>query len=258
MIAGIVAGQMIQQSGGGGSDPYFSYVVSLLHFNGPNASTSFLDQKGKSWSAIGSGQLSSSRSKFGTASFSGNGSGSGVLGVNSSDFDFGSGDLTIEAWVYIAADSAPDADGARGANIFSTWDAGSGASALTGYVINISGDSSTTGTGIAFDTWSGGSGTLLRAAASISKNVWHHIAVTVSSGVRRIFLDGVLLTASVINISGGYTDVNSLGSAPRIGLTQRSSYPLSLNGNIDDLRITKGLARYTSDFSIPSAQFPDS
>jgi hypothetical protein len=43
-----------------------------------------------------------------------------------------------------------------------------------------------------------------------------------------------------------------------IGALNDTSFRFWLNGYIDDLRITKGIARYTADFTPPTAQFPDS
>ena len=54
--------------GGGGTDPNFSSVTSLLHFDGVDASTTFTDVKGKTWTASGSAQLDTAQAKWGPSS----------------------------------------------------------------------------------------------------------------------------------------------------------------------------------------------
>ena len=237
-------------------DPDFASVSLLLHCDGSNGSTSFTDSSGNAFSvtANGDAQISTAQSKFGGASCYLDGSGDSLSGANDADFDFGSGDMTIEAWVYIAGNSAADAGGDRAANIVNTW---SGGATLSGYALNIFGNASSTGTGLAFDTWSSNNGTLYRATATVTQSAWHHIAVSISGGTRRLYLDGTEVSGSTTTISSGYTEANSLGNALRVGVTPNSGYPLPLNGYIDDLRITKGVARYTSNFTPPTAAFPD-
>ena len=234
-------------------DRDFQSVSLLLHMNGP---TNFVDSSPNAFSvtANGDAQISTAQSKFGGASCYLDGTGDYLSVANNADFDFGSGDLTIEAWVYIAANSAADADGSRSANIVNTW--GSSAT-LSGYALNISGNASGTGTGLAFDTWSSSNGTLYRATATVTQSAWHHIAATVSGGTRRLFLDGTEVSGSTTTIGSGYTEANSLGNELRIGITPSSGYPVPLNGYIDDLRITKGVARYTANFTVPASAFPD-
>ncbi|MGP1667223.1 MAG: hypothetical protein ACTS5I_15240, partial [Rhodanobacter sp.] len=85
--------------GGGGADPYWSSVVSLMHFAGADGSTIFTDEKGKAWVAGGSAQIDTGvPGPFGGSSL--------LLAVTdfletvsaSSDFAFGTGDFTIECW----------------------------------------------------------------------------------------------------------------------------------------------------------------
>lgn len=256
MMAGVIAGGRPYVAAAGVTDPHWSNVVSLLHFDGSDASTAFTDEKGKTWSAVSGAKLTTASKKYGSAALTLAGGSDSVTGTASTDFDFGSGDFTIEAWVYISGNSGADAGGARSANILNTWP--SGGSALSGYALNINGSGSTTGTGLNFDTWSSGNSTFFRSVVTISQSAWHHVAVTVSGGVRRLFLDGVLLTASTTTIGAGYTQANSFGRSPIIGRTQVTGYPLALVGLVDDVRITKGVARYTAGFTPPSDPFPNS
>jgi hypothetical protein len=236
------------------TDAFYSSVVLLLNMNGTNGSTTFTDGSASTKTVTRSGDaaISTTQSKFGGASAVFDGTGDFLSVANNADFDFGSGDLTIEAWVYISANSTADTDGSRNANIVNTWNA---AAPITGYALNIMGSSSTTGTGLAFDTWGGSSnGTLYRATVTVAQSQWHHIAATVSGGTRRLFLNGTEASGTTTTVGAGYTQANSLSSAFRVGQTQLSGYPLALNGFIDDLRVTKGVARYTANFTTPAAE----
>jgi len=235
-------------------DAFYSSVVLLLNMNGTNGSTTFTDGSASTKTVAGSGDAATSttQSKFGGASVVFDGTGDFLSVANNADFDFGSGDLTIEAWVYISANSTADIDGNRGANIVNTWNA---VAPIRGYALNISGSSSTTGTGLAFDTWGGSNnGTLYRATVAVAQSQWHHIAATVSGGTRRLFLNGTEASGTTTTIGAGYTQANSLDQAFRVGQTQLGGYPLALNGFIDDLRVTKGVARYTANFTPPAAE----
>ena len=242
-------------------DPHFSSVSLLLPMNGTNNSTAFVDA-GPSALAVtanGDAKISTAQSKFGGASAVFDGTGDFLSVPNSALFDFGSGDLVVEAWIYISANSTADPDGNRSFTVCNTWNAG--ASTIQGWMFAVNGNSSTTGTGLQLDSWNGSDATLFRATASLSHSTWHHIAASVSSGTRRLYLNGTLLTdTQTITLGSGYTQVNSLGSALRVGNTANTTYPISLYGYIDDLRITKGSARgYTgSTITVPTAAFPTS
>jgi len=175
------------------------------------------------------------------------GSGDYLTAPNSSAWNFDSGDLTIEAWVYIAGNSPQNNGGNRPAAIVNTW-----SNSFSGWLFIIKGDSSTTGTGLQFATWSSSNATRWNADLSISQQRWHHIAATVSGGTRQLFLNGTLLSGYTSTVGSGYTLANSLGNDLRIGRTTNTNNLLDLNGYISNLRILKGTALYTSDFTPPS------
>lgn len=96
-----------------------------------------------------------------------------------------------------------------------------------------------------------------RIAGSIqlSSGQWYHIAVARSSGTTKLFINGTQSGSS-------YTDGNSYVSPAYLNVGQYMSsdgvfYTSEwLNGYIDELRVTAGVARYTANFTPPTAAFP--
>ena len=242
---------------GAAYDTSFADVVLLLRGDGTDNSTTIIDSSSaaRAMTAVGDARIRTSELKYGVGSIAFDGTGDSVSTPNSTDFDFGTGDLTIESWVFIAANSATDIDGQRGASVCNAWASGG---TVSGWAFNIVGSSSATGTGLAFDTWSStpGNGTLFRASATLAQGVWHHVAAVVSGGVRRLFLNGALLSGSTNTIGAGSPAAQTHGNALTVGRTPTTAYPLGLNGYIDELRITKGVARYTAAFTPPAGPFP--
>jgi len=86
----------------GPTDPDFASVVLLLHCNGSNGGTTFTDNSsyGRAMTANGNAQTSTAQSKFNGSSGLFDGAGDYLTASASSDFTFGTGDYTIESWVY--------------------------------------------------------------------------------------------------------------------------------------------------------------
>ena len=91
-------------------------------------------------------------------------------------------------------------------------------------------------------------GTALIAAGTTGKittGSWIHFAFVRTSGVFKTFFNGIqdISVANTTAYNGTYLF---------IGAWRYSSYDNSLNGYLDDVRITKGYARYTSNFTPPT------
>lgn len=236
MIPGIVASQNV--SGGGGGDPYFADVSLLLHMDGANASTTFTDSSAlaRAMTAVGNAQISTAQSKFGGASGLFDGTGDQVTTPNVSAFRFGTADYTIEFWVRPANLS-------DFRHLIQTCDFESNQLSVR-----------TTSTGTVQVFFNNGSNALgiLTTSASISALTWTHVAVSRVSGTTRVFLNGVQRASS----AAAY---NVTGSTGPLRIASRNDIStLQFVGNLDDLRITTGVGRYASDFTPPSAAFPDS
>ena len=232
-------------------DTDFGSVVLLLKMNGTNGSTTITDSSvsTKTMTANGNAQISTARSKFDGASLLLDGTGDFASTPTSSDFDYGTGDFTIEAWVYIAANSSAANDGTRSAAVVSCY-AASG-SQDNSYTFGVLGNSTTTGTGLYFVSVASGTTSSLTTSTAVSQAAWHHVAVARSGTTIRLFVDGRLDGSGTLTNQNVNTDYEL-----RVGSSRYAGFIGALNGNIDECRITKGVARYTAAFTPPAAPFP--
>jgi len=87
---------------------------------------------------------------------------------------------------------------------------------------------------------------------SPSTSQWYHVAITRESGVVYMFVDGSLLATH----SATTNDVSNATGDLVVGRRQDSIRPL--NAKIEEIRITKGVARYTQAFTPNTLEFPQS
>jgi hypothetical protein len=216
-------------------DTFFSSVSLLLHMDGSNGSTTFTDSSSNGVSMAASASnatITTAQSRFGGASASFAGTNGRVSGSNSSLFQFGTGDFTVEMFVRVSSSGAYQ-------TFFTTRSSNTGED---GNAIWVGLDTGTL-TPIVYSN-------VLVATSSVNltANTWSHLAVSRTGGTLRIFVDGV--QAASVSDSTNYT----LGN-PTLGYTLANQYPLT--GHIDELRITKGVSRYTGGFTPPTVAFPD-
>lgn len=185
---------------------------------------------------VGNAQVSTSVKKFGNGSMYFDGSGDYLLASDSPNTEFGSGDFTVECWAYYSSTSGTPVLIDKRANT-------GGYSPFIFY---------TTGGTLLFYSSSNGSSYDIAngvTIGSVTTGTWYHVAASRSGSSIRLFLNGTLAntitsSASLVNNSDAWS----------IGGTVGGNY---LNGYIDDLRITKGYARYTANFTPPTAAFPN-
>lgn len=218
-------------------DDYNNNVSLLCHFDGSNGSTSFYDEKGHTLTANGNAQISTAQNKFGGSSLLLDGAGDYVSSASSSDWDL-PGDFTIECFVRLVAMPTTDSWPASWNSFFAVCThgvpgAGSGCGLMIGQT-NI--------------LWNNNDASAASGAHGMSTGVWYHLAATRSSGTLRLFVDGAI-TGSATGITADYTYAQPLWIGAETG---EGAY---FNGYIDELRITKGVARYTSAFTPPAQKF---
>jgi len=184
-----------------------------------------------------------SQKKFGTASGEFKGSGEYLSLANSNDFDFGSADFTIDFWIYINGSQANDVGIINFGNT-------QGGPADTNWVIYFQST-----TDIRFLTGGrlvGGSTEwdVNISFTGISTGTWLHLAVVRTGNDYKTFTNGVL--GNTVTNSSAIQDINSSLEIGRWVRTARTEY---FNGCIDELRISKGIARWTSNFTPPSSPY---
>lgn len=241
-------GLLLGGSGGGGtSDPYFSNVVSLLHFNGSNGGTTYTDQKGLTWTPTGNAVTSSTHVRYGVGSgfFDNNGDYISTTGVTS---------LSSSAWTAELSywcDTSPITE-TRGliravnASNFGLYLAiannTSGAPDTSGIYLRLFVSSNGTSFNIANSVYSSTLGGGISGA-------WHDVALQFDGTSYKVYWDGavVMTVSSTSNVCPFSSLV--LGGSP-------ATAAQSANGWFDDWRLTNGIARYGTSYT-PTGPFPD-
>ena len=181
---------------------------------------------------VDNAQISTSVVKYGTGSLAFDGTGDYLLSAPSNDNILGGGNFTIEFWLYPSNTSS-------------------------GYRALVSSENyaGTTGgwslyqNGTSLEFWfSPGTSVTIDATSAITASTWQHVALCRASGTLRLFVNG----SSVASVSNS---TSLTGQQIWIGDNNSGSY--FFNGYMDDVRITKGYARYTANFTPPTAAFPN-
>ena len=94
----------------------------------------------------------------------------------------------------------------------------------------------------------------VQGTTTVALNIWHHIAIVRSGNVFTAFLNGTSEVTATSSIS--LVDNAELLTIGALGYTS-PPFLSFFTGYIDYLRITKGVARYTANFTPPTAPFPD-
>jgi len=184
---------------------------------------------------VGNAQVSTTQAKWGTTSMGFDGTGDEVSIVAKPELRFGTAPFTVEMWVYCT-------NAASGA----TQD-------LVGNLTNVAGDTnwhfSISSTAVlqagTFNNLLANSG-----AATLSSTTWTHVAFTFDGTTYRVFINGTVGTTTSTTVR----NLSDSTSAIKVGHTNFGGR--LFNGYIQDLRITNGYARYTANFTAPTAAFP--
>jgi hypothetical protein len=250
MPLGAVRGQLFENE-----DANYDKVSLLTNFDNPNnGAVAFFDYSKNGWrsslptassATIGTSVFKFSQGALNCSAVPTNLAYNQTTFTKSVDFaigsaNFGTGDFTIEMWVY------PVASSGRDQQIIMT-DC-SGTSLSTGYTastgIRMSSQQNTNNFRILNDNNVTGYAT----GITFTTGQWQHVALTRASGTIRFFKDGVVSGTTITGATGATWTFNS-NRATRIGCDNQGQ---AWSGHIDDVRITVGLARYTASFTAPT------
>lgn len=220
-----------------GGDPYWNQVSSLLHMDGTDGSTSFIDEKGNIWTAAGNAKLTTAAPLYGTASGTFDGTGDIVSASSAAWNDLSTGDFTIEF-----AFKGPLT---KDSTVLSKRTGGA-----TGWAIEVRATGSIWLRAAINGTYH--EPALQTAVGVVAANTLSRICLQRSSTTYSIFAEGVQIITQTYSGS-----LDNSGNALRIGSANAAGedYLLAV---VDEYRITKGIARYTSAGYTPSSSpFPN-
>jgi hypothetical protein len=210
--------------------PSAANVKLLVHCDGSDGATTFTDTSGNAHAltAVGDAQVDSI-AKFGTGSALFAGDPDAVSATLADDFKFGDGSFNVECWVRF--DTAPSAYPA----FITTW----GESAGWSLYYNVS------GAALGFDFQNQSDNyQFAERSWSPSSETWYHITAANDAGTLRLFVDGA-----------------QLGTSESIPALMDPDGDLLIGydfvGRVDEVRIVKGEAVYTSGFTVSTAPFTD-
>ena len=190
---------------------------------------------------VGNAQIDTTTKKYGTGSMEFDGSGDYLFGRNTPDLQMGSGNFTIEMW--LNTPSLPSAY----KRVFSINNPTISTGSDEGVFFEIS-NTNKMGVGVAV----GGTIYSITDANNIATNTWEHWAFVRNGSTLTLYRDGVSVGTTSTSGSVNFTSGFNLYIGRWVSSADRD-----YNGYIDDLRITKGKARYTSNFTPPTAAFED-
>jgi hypothetical protein len=207
----------------------------MLHGNGADASTTIIDD---SLSAhlpvvVNQAQIDTAQSQFGGAAILFDGAGDRVTVPDSTDWDFGTDDITIDFWVrfnVISGNQGLCGRGTNGVSYFYFAYEGSNNMRFRDY-----------NSGNIIDLHFGNPG--------FSAGTWYHIALSRSGSNFRLFVDGVQF-GSTLTSAASFLDRSVDFEVGGI-----ASINYFLNGHIDEFRVTKGKARWVQNFIVPQVEY---
>jgi hypothetical protein len=230
----IVKGTAITPPSGGPTAPLTAVSGTSLLLNFTNAGV--VDATAKNvLETVGNAQISTTQSKWGGGSirFDGTGDAARIPDDEKENLRFGTGNFTIEFWAWKSANGSMDYD--------TVISIGSTGSYNGGFSVELS---ASRGFCFIYDN-------AVRIQSNFNPNdsTWNHYAVVRDGSTFALYKNGSRLTTATLTPTLGITGTAYVGAG---ALTDNS-----FNGYIDDLRVSKGLARYTgSTYTVPTAPFP--
>lgn len=221
----------------GGND---SFTKLLLHMDGTNGSTTFTDSSSLATTVtpLGSTNITTSNFKFATGAGTFGGTGYGLSFPNSANYEVGAGDFTVDLWEYCTDASIASNNDA----LYSDFNAAGTDYSLTIYHLN---------SGVYVNIKFTDLTSININSTPITLSSWTHVAVVRSGTTVTLYVNGVSAgTAS----AGANTVQNCVATARWIG-KQGDFVGNYFAGQLDEFRFSKGIARWTSNFTPPTMAY---
>jgi hypothetical protein len=215
--------------GVGGGELGLAAPVLYSRFDGSNGQASYTAESGQVFTFFGNAQLDTSTKKFGASSLKLDGTTDYVTLPNSSDWDFGTGDFTIDFWVRFNVAPAP------GVAVMIYMQYQDGSHYVNFYLANVAGQMQW--------TWGISLGQYHVNYTSIAAGRWYHVALVRYNATWFVFQDGQLLEATT------YAGTSSTSVTGTLYIGADNAGANALNGWLDEFRITKGYARWIGHYN---------
>ena len=218
-----------------------SFTKVLLHFDGPNFSTVINDCAAgaplHTWTNHNGSISTSPYWVFGGACYDCGLAQGWVDTPASADFTLGSGDFTVDFWF--------NSTGGNGTNRYLAGQANSGAGDLSWYIVQDT-------TNVVYAIWSttGAPTNASNATAAITSIGWHHVAFVRFGNVVQFYLDGVKQGGDTAFSGTLWNSSSNLAIGTLGGYVAHPFY-----GYIDEFRLSVGIARWTANFTLPTAEY---
>jgi hypothetical protein len=201
-----------------------------FYINGKQTGFETFDERlGKIVSIFGNAYLDNDQKQFGSTSLKLDGSGDYLKIASSDNFGFNTGDFTVESWIYKTSST--------GLETILDFRVGSTNNNALTLEVN----------GLTPRVYVLGS-VRVTGSSDINLNQWNHVAYVRSGSTGTLYLNGQSV--------GSWTDNTDYGTAKSLAIGSNFD---GLNnywdGWLDEIRISKGVARYTGNFAVPSSAF---
>lgn len=226
----------------GGGSSWDSYTKLIVHWDGADAATAYTteDDGARTVTFGGTAQLDTAQKKFGASSLLLDGNSDYVTIPDSDDWDFGEGDFTIDFWIRYASSTEGQVVIGQYVDANNRW-----------YLMK---DDATHKHKWIFVWIVGGVAKAAYTATSNwspSDDTWYHIAFVRNGSNAYLFIDGVSTALTTLTTFG---TLSSIGASALI-IGRYGAGTLYVNGWIDELRVCKGVARWTANFTPPTSAY---
>ena len=226
-------------------DPYWKEVVYYARYD----FSATQDDAGKnSPSTVGTAARSAAQSKFGGYSLIKPGGANylTLAGANNTSFNMGTGDFTIEYWIWFI-NNFPGSGNYAGLCLNAKTNGTSGSP--EGMSLTIYQGGTVTSTRWRAGFYNGGytGGIFGMHSQEMASGAWNHVAVCRSNGAILVFVNGAMQNVGTMTNSITTSNGSFLGQDAYNEYGQAMYY--------DEVRVTKGIARYTASFPVPTKAY---